>query len=118
MIRNKKVSVTSAQNAPGSALWSVYMIETDRSQLYTGISNDVNRRFRQHLAGTGARCLRGHRHLTLKWQTEVGSRSEALRVEHRIKALSASAKRDICQQISTREGLLDVLGLGLIISSR
>ncbi|GAB2796841.1 hypothetical protein GCM10027040_24240 [Halomonas shantousis] len=70
------------------------MIETAAGALYTGITTDVERRFREHRNGKrGARALRGKGPLTLRhWQT-VGSHGEALRLEAYIKTLSPPAKR-------------------------
>ncbi|MCX2523851.1 GIY-YIG nuclease family protein [Larsenimonas rhizosphaerae] len=74
-------------------VWHLYMLWTGRGALYTGISTDVARRFRQHVSGRGARSLRGKGPLTLAYQEVVGSQGEALRLEARIKKLSPSAKR-------------------------
>jgi len=86
--------------------WWVYIIETENRRLYTGISTDVDRRLRDHLSGKGARCLRGASQLTLMWQVELGSHSEALRVERRIKSLSARAKRELMATATGRDDLL------------
>jgi predicted GIY-YIG superfamily endonuclease len=39
--------------------WFLYLIRTADNRLYTGITTDVPRRFRQHQAGKGAKALRG-----------------------------------------------------------
>ncbi len=38
--------------------WSVYMILCSDSSLYTGITTDVDRRFRQHASHKGAKYFR------------------------------------------------------------
>lgn len=38
--------------------WFLYLIRTADNRLYTGITTDVPRRFRQHQAGKGAKALR------------------------------------------------------------
>jgi putative endonuclease len=67
--------------------WFVYMVRTARGALYTGITTDVNRRFSEHQAGApkGARSLRGKGPLELVYHSSVGNRSQASRVEWRIK---------------------------------
>ncbi len=67
--------------------WFVYMVRTARGALYTGITTDVNRRFSEHEAGApkGARSLRGKGPLELVYHSSVGNRSQASRVEWRIK---------------------------------
>ncbi len=69
--------------------WSVYLVRCRDGTLYTGIATDVARRFAEHRknGGKGARYLRGRGPLRLVFQQAVGSRSLALRLEHRIKRL-------------------------------
>ena len=86
--------------------WWVYVIEADNARLYTGISTDVARRLREHLAGRGARSLRGASQLTLKWQVEMASHSEALRVERRITALPVLAKHELISCVRERRDVL------------
>lgn len=82
--------MTEAVAAP---LWHLYLVETAGGALYTGITTDVARRLAEHRAGRGAKALRGKGPLVLRHQEPVGSRSEALRLEARMKRLTASAKR-------------------------
>lgn len=105
MVRNTSV----AEDDTGS--WSVYMIKTDRGSLYTGIAKDVARRFADHVYGRGARSLRGARALELVWQVALDGRSEALRVESRIKSLRTVEKHSLCAKIRSRAELLDALSL-------
>ncbi|WP_280547802.1 GIY-YIG nuclease family protein [Halomonas sp. 11-S5] len=74
-------------------LWHLYLVETAGGALYTGITTDVARRLAEHRAGRGAKALRGKGPLVLRHQEPVGSRGEALRLEARLKRLTASAKR-------------------------
>ncbi|WP_445158141.1 GIY-YIG nuclease family protein [Halomonas sp. E14] len=79
----------SAAPAP----WYLYMVETAKGKLYTGITTDVHRRIAQHEAGRGAKALRGCGPLALRHFEAVGSQGEALRLEAAIKRLSAAQKR-------------------------
>jgi len=72
--------------------WSVYLLECIDGSLYAGIATDVERRFREHLSGKGARYTRSHKPLRLVAWSLVGSRSEALRVEMAIKRLPRTRK--------------------------
>nr|WP_251978491.1 MULTISPECIES: GIY-YIG nuclease family protein [unclassified Salinicola] len=72
--------------------WYLYLIETARGALYTGITTDVARRFAQHEAGKGARALRGKGPLTLVHAEWVGDHGEALRREAAVKRLRAAQK--------------------------
>ncbi|WP_163650457.1 GIY-YIG nuclease family protein [Modicisalibacter sp. 'Wilcox'] len=75
--------------------WSLYVVETAAGALYTGISTDVERRFREHQRGgrRGARALRGKGPLRLVYRQTVGSHAEALRLEAWLKRQRAPAKR-------------------------
>jgi putative endonuclease len=72
--------------------WFLYLIRTADNRLYTGITTDVPRRFRQHQAGKGAKALRGKGDLQLAFSHEVGEHSLALRLEYRIKQLTKREK--------------------------
>lgn len=77
---------------PAAAGWWLYVIRTAGGALYSGISTDVARRLQQHEAGTGARSLRGKGPLALAASWRVGTRSEALALEARIKQLPRARK--------------------------
>jgi putative endonuclease len=74
--------------------WSLYMIKTRLNTLYTGISTDVERRFKEHSGSSkrAARYLRGKGPLELVWSQSVGSKSEALILECRVKKLNRRQK--------------------------
>lgn len=74
--------------------WFLYVIETASGALYTGITTNVERRFREHDGGKrGARALRGKGPLKLIYRQPVGSRSEALKREAWLKKQPAQTKR-------------------------
>ncbi len=83
--------------------WSLYVVRCADSSLYTGISTDVSGRFAQHCQGgpRAAKYLRGRGPLQLVFSAQVGARSEALRLERRVKRLSRVQKERFLQ-----EGLL------------
>lgn len=70
----------------------VYMLRCRDGSLYTGAAKDLAARVAQHEAGRGARYTRGRRPVELVWWCEVGSWSDALREERRIKSLRRTAK--------------------------
>lgn len=80
--------------------WLVYMIEASDGRLYTGITNNLSRRFNQHKNGSGARFFRGRKPTTLVY-TECGfDRSTASQREAAIKKLSRHEKRHLIQQFA------------------
>ncbi|HEY5970487.1 MAG TPA: GIY-YIG nuclease family protein [Pseudoxanthomonas sp.] len=76
--------------------WYLYLIECRDGSLYTGITVDVERRYAQHVAGTGARYTRSHPPLRLLGHCTYPDRAEASRAEHRIKQLAPREKRGLC----------------------
>lgn len=79
-----------------STHWFVYMIRTSDAQVYTGITTDMARRWREHTSGkAGARYFRGRTPVLLCYLETGHDRASASQREYAIKSLSASAKRDL-----------------------
>lgn len=78
-------------------MWSVYMIRCSDNSLYTGISNDVPRRFAVHQSGNSrsAKYTRTRHPLQLVFTAEIGSKSAASRVEYFLKKLSKKQKEKL-----------------------
>ncbi|TPQ26868.1 GIY-YIG nuclease family protein [Methylomonas koyamae] len=72
--------------------WSVYMIECCDGSLYTGITTDVQRRFRQHQAGLGAKYFRARRPLNIAYLEGGHDKGSASRREAAIKKLTRAQK--------------------------
>ncbi|MBZ9537852.1 GIY-YIG nuclease family protein [Modicisalibacter tunisiensis] len=104
--------LASAGERDTAPCWHLYVVETAAGALYTGISTDVERRFREHQHGRrGARALRGKGPLTLVYRQAVGGRGEALRLEAWLKRQSAPAKR--AWLAARREGSVESRSAGL-----
>ncbi|NOQ42139.1 MAG: GIY-YIG nuclease family protein [Desulfuromusa sp.] len=71
----------------------VYIILCSDDSLYTGITIDVERRFAQHAAGTGAKYFRGRSPRRLVYLEDGHDRSSASRREVEIKRLRPDDKR-------------------------
>jgi len=75
------------------AEWFVYIIEADNGKLYTGITTDIGRRFRQHQTHSGgARFFHTSQAKKLVYQESQPDRSSASKREAAIKKLSRQAK--------------------------
>lgn len=79
------------------AVWSVYIIECCDGSLYTGITTDVERRFRQHLAGTGAKYFRSKQPLRIVYTESEHDRATASRREAEIKRMARVEKLAMLQ---------------------
>jgi len=78
-----------------STLWWVYLIRTNKNALYCGITNNLERRFKMHQSGKGAKALRGKGPLVMVWSQELNSKNEALKLEYKIKQLKKEQKEQI-----------------------
>ena len=76
--------------------WSVYLLRCADGSLYTGIATDVSRRLSEHQNGDkGAKYLRGRGPLQLVFHQQIGDRSLATKIEHRIKRFPKEYKEDL-----------------------
>jgi putative endonuclease len=80
----------------GAVTWIVYMLECADNTLYTGITNDLDRRLAAHAAGKGARYTKGRGPFRLVYREICSGRAEASRRETAIKALDRAQKRQLC----------------------
>ena len=93
--------------------WFVYILECDKSTLYTGVTTDVERRYLEHLSGgpRSAKYTRSRRRLELAYCVAVEDKSLAMRIEYRLKRLPAGRKRHVMGEGLALAGLLEYLGL-------
>lgn len=70
----------------------VYILKCKDGTLYTGWTNDLNRRVAAHNAGQGAKYTKSRRPVELLYFEELSSKSEALKREAAIKKMSRSEK--------------------------
>ena len=73
-------------------VWFVYILQCSDGTLYTGITNDLERRIQMHSNGDGAKYTRGRGPLVLRYVEKIESYSSALRREYAIKQLSRKQK--------------------------
>jgi putative endonuclease len=72
--------------------WTVYILECSDTSLYTGITNDMERRLEEHRAGRGAKYTKHRRPLRVRYTEDQETKSAALRREAAIKTLDRSKK--------------------------
>jgi putative endonuclease len=75
--------------------WTLYILECADKSLYTGITNDLDRRIAQHKSGQGARYTRGRGPFRLVYTEILENRSNASRREGEIKKLPRAEKLKI-----------------------
>jgi putative endonuclease len=65
--------------------WSVYILECNDKTLYTGITTDIQKRIEKHNSGKGAKYTRSRLPVVLLLCKYVGTKSDALKLEAKIK---------------------------------
>ncbi len=81
--------------------WSLYILECRDGTLYTGITCDVEQRFKAHQHGKGAKYTRGRGPLILRYQEVCGTHSDALRREVQVKRMKKQDKLQLMKNPKT-----------------
>lgn len=81
--------------------WFVYMLRCADGSFYTGITNDLPRRLKQHNAGTASLYTRGRIPVELAHHEAWKTRGEALKREYAIKRLPRAVKEALIQDEDT-----------------
>ena len=68
-----------------SARWHLYLLRCRDGSLYAGITTDLERRFREHASGRGAKYTRAHPPECVLASCAYPDRGGALRAEHALK---------------------------------
>jgi predicted GIY-YIG superfamily endonuclease len=84
--------------------WQVYILRCADGTLYTGITNDLARRLRQHRAGRASRYTRSRLPVELVHSEPARHRRAALRREAAIKALPRAQKLTLIANHRNRVG--------------
>jgi len=75
----------------------VYMLECADGTLYTGWTNDLNKRIVSHNAGTGAKYTRTRLPVKMIWHEECEDKSVALKREVEIKKMPRKKKQELAK---------------------
>lgn len=73
-------------------MYYVYILECEDKSLYTGITTDVARRFKEHKNGTGGHYTRARGAKKILFKERLDTRSLALKREAFIKRLTRKEK--------------------------
>jgi putative endonuclease len=82
----KRVSIMSNKN------WVVYLVRCSDKSLYCGVSNNIKNRLAEHNSGKGAKYTRSRRPVKLVGISSQLTKSEAFKLEYRIKKLPVDKK--------------------------
>ena len=98
----KEVAIKKFVADLGIGSWFVYLLRCSDGTLYTGITNDVSRRWKQHNAGTASRYTRCRLPAVVVYQEAQASHGDALKRELAIKGLSRQEKESMVQAAALR----------------
>ena len=82
-------------------VWYVYMLRCGDGTLYTGMTDDIAKRFSAHQRGKGAKYTRGRGPLELVYTEQLSDKSEALKREYALKQLKKKEKERLCGRYRT-----------------
>jgi len=81
--------------------WFLYMLKCSDASLYTGIAKDIEKRFKAHSSGKGARYTRTRLPLAIVYREPCQSRADALVREFNIKKLTPKRKQTLVEAYRT-----------------
>ena len=84
---------------PAVSGWWVYILRCGDGTLYTGMTDDPERRLAAHRSGHGAKYTRGRGPLELVYSEACGTRGDALRREAAIKRLPRAKKLRLIKEV-------------------
>ena len=97
---NLKHPVKRAVVIPPCGAWLCYILCCADDTLYTGITNDLEKRLAAHNAGTAARYTRGRGPVELVFVESCAGKSAALKREMKIKSLSRTNKLALIESVA------------------
>ena len=79
-------------------MYYTYILKCKDDTYYTGYTNDLSKRLKNHNAGKGAKYTRGRGPVKLIYYEEFDNKQSAMRREWEIKQLPRSKKEDMSLQ--------------------
>lgn len=76
--------------------YTVYLLRMNGGQLYTGITNNLEKRMKEHAGRRrGSKYVRAFKSFTTVYTEHCASKSEALKREYRIKKMTKEEKEQL-----------------------
>ena len=83
-------------------MYFVYLLECADGSIYTGITTDVSRRFKEHATGKGGHFTRSHKPVRILYTEAHPDRSSASKREAEIKRFSRTEKLQLTNERKSR----------------
>lgn len=91
----KKVLNTISDTLNPTGPYYVYIVKCADGSLYTGSTNDVDKRFAKHASGRGSKYTKAHTAVEVVYREECVNKRAALKREYEIKQLSRAQKLEL-----------------------
>lgn len=82
----------------------IYIIECEDGTLYTGWTNNLEKRFAAHCAGKGAKYTKSHKPKAIVYTESFDTPQLAMAREYQIKHMSRKKKLDLIASYRPEEG--------------
>jgi len=80
-------------------MWTLYILRCKDNSLYTGITNNLSNRIYLHYTGKGSKYVYSRLPFILVFTTKVNTKSEALKLEWKIKKMSKKEKEKLIKNV-------------------
>ena len=84
--------------------WTVYILQCRDGTLYTGITDELERRLKAHASGRGAKYTRGRGPFQVRYLEKAGDKTAALKREYGLKRLRKQEKLALIRQYERNNG--------------
>ena len=79
-------------------MWFLYIAQCSDSSFYTGISNDLEKRLKEHNSGKASKYTRARLPVAFVYIEELDSKSKALKREAEVKRLNRIQKEQLVEK--------------------
>ena len=76
-------------------MWFLYIAQCSDDTFYTGISNDLKKRLKEHNSGKGSKYTRARLPVAFVYTEEFDNRSQASKREAEVKRLNRTQKEQL-----------------------
>ena len=76
-------------------MWFIYILECTDGSFYIGSTNNIEQRFKNHIAGKGAKYTKSHKPVRIIYKKEFLTKSEAFKREWELKKFSRKQKEQL-----------------------
>lgn len=76
-------------------IFYTYLILTENNTYYCGYTDDIEKRYKKHQEGSGAKYTKANKPVKIAYLEEFTTKSEAMKEEYRIKHLSRQEKEKL-----------------------